>query len=201
MKVSNLSYHARGKQVFSAITFDIVDSPLVLITGKNGTGKSTLLKVLLGVLTPSQGQVSRNGRISYVPDSSEQYFVGMTPQIFFYFLGRQYGLAASQLDERIQQLSQEFSFAETLLDQTIKTLSLGQQKKTMLIAAFLAEPDVIVMDEPFSGLDEDSQSYLAEKIKDQLNLGRQFIIVTHDHEALLADVVSHTINLSRGQGS
>lgn len=85
MEVKNLSYAYGPKQLFSNISFNTVDTPLVIIEGKNGSGKSTLLKVLLGIKKVQSGQVISGDSIGYVPDSSEVYFVGMSPEVLFHF--------------------------------------------------------------------------------------------------------------------
>lgn len=188
MEVKNLSYEYPEKVLFSDISFNTADSPLVIIRGKNGSGKSTLLKVILGLLPARYGTVHLTEKMSYVPDSSEQYFVGMTPRILFHFLGKQYRISQAEFEEKLASLISLFTFSNKLFDHTIQNLSLGEKKKIMLIAAFLADSDLYLMDEPFSGLDTDSVTNLLQKINDDLNHGKQFIIVTHDSEEFLDNI-------------
>ena len=86
MKVENISYKINSRILFNNISFDTSNSGLTLITGKNGSGKSTLLKVLLGIVHPSSGSLISNEKISYVPDSSDNYFIGLSPNLLFEFL-------------------------------------------------------------------------------------------------------------------
>lgn len=90
MKVENISYKINSQILFNNISFDTSNSGLTLITGKNGSGKSTLLKVLLGIVHPSSGSLISNEKISYVPDSSDNYFIGLSPNLLFEFLKKQF---------------------------------------------------------------------------------------------------------------
>ncbi|MCK3942262.1 ATP-binding cassette domain-containing protein [Streptococcus suis] len=185
MEVKNLSYTHNQKKIFSNISFNTADNPLIVIEGKNGTGKSTLLKVLLGIRKIQSGQVISDESIGYVPDSSETYFVGMSPQVLFHFLKRQFAISEAVFEKRLSDLIKRFNFSESLMSKTIQNLSLGEKKKVMLISAFLIEPKLFVMDEPFSGLDENSLEELSILITDSLKQGKVFIIVTHGYDELL----------------
>lgn len=195
MEVKRLSYERSGRSFFTNITFNTVENPLVVIRGKNGSGKSTLLKIILGLLPASSGVVKLSEKVAYVPDSSEQYFSGMTPRILYHFLAKQYGLSQDDMERQVSYLMDAFSFGHHLYDQTIQTLSLGEKKKVMLIAAFLADAQLIVMDEPFSALDEASVFYLVKHIKEDLARGKTFILVSHDSEELLEGLSPQIIML------
>lgn len=188
MQVNQVSYHIGDRTLFSNISFNTDDDPLIVIEGKNGSGKSTLLKVILGLLKPATGQVDNNQRIGYVPDSSANYFVGMSARILFHFLQEQFGLDKVQVAETLQEMQAGLAFSPALLNTKISALSLGEKKKVMLIAAWLLAPQLFVMDEPFSGLDTASLTYLIGKIEAERQAGRQFIIVTHDYRELFPTV-------------
>lgn len=185
MEVRNLSYSVGHRRLFSNISFNTAESPLILIQGKNGTGKSTLLKVILGLLKPEEGQVINHQKVGYVPDSSENYFVGMTPTLLFHFLEKQFSLDSASTQELLSDLQAKFSFKSEFLHHKIQDLSLGERKKVMIMAAWMLSPQLVVMDEPFSGLDASSLSQLRDLIETGLAAGRHFIIVTHDHHELV----------------
>ena len=90
MKVENISYRVNSRILFDHISFDTSNSGLTLITGKNGAGKSTLLKVLLGIVQPYSGSLISDEKVSYVPDSSDNYFIGLSPNLLFEFLQKQF---------------------------------------------------------------------------------------------------------------
>lgn len=189
MKVENISYRINSRILFNNISFDTSNSGLTLITGKNGAGKSTLLKVLLGIVQPYSGSLISEEKVSYVPDSSDNYFIGLSPNLLFGFLQKQFFIETNLFEERLRELREQFYLNEKLMTQTIQSLSLGEKKKVMLIAAFLLDSDLYVMDEPLSGLDQISVENLLQLMEQKINLGKHFIIVSHERQEILPTVV------------
>ncbi len=188
MKVENISYRINSRILFNNISFDTSNSGLTLITGKNGSGKSTLLKVLLGIVQPYSGSLISEEKVSYVPDSSDNYFIGLSPNLLFEFLQKQFFIETNLFEERLRELREQFYLNEKLMTQTIQSLSLGEKKKVMLIAAFLLDSDLYVMDEPLSGLDQISVENLLQLMEQKINLGKHFIIVSHERQEILPTV-------------
>ncbi len=188
MKVENISYRINSRILFNNISFDTSNSGLTLITGKNGSGKSTLLKVLLGIVQPYSGSLISEEKVSYVPDSSDNYFIGLSPNLLFGFLQKQFFIETNLFEERLRELREQFYLNEKLMTQTIQSLSLGEKKKVMLIAAFLLDSDLYVMDEPLSGLDQISVENLLHLMEQKINLGKHFIIVSHERQEILPTV-------------
>ena len=188
MKVENISYRINSRILFNNISFDTSNSGLTLITGKNGAGKSTLLKVLLGIVQPYSGSLISDEKVSYVPDSSDNYFIGLSPNLLFEFLQKQFFIEINLFKERLRELREQFYLNEKLMTQTIQSLSLGEKKKVMLIAAFLLDSDLYVMDEPLSGLDQISVENLLQLMEQKINLGKHFIIVSHERQEILPTV-------------
>lgn len=188
MKVENISYRINSRILFNNISFDTSNSGLTLITGKNGSGKSTLLKVLLGIVQPYSGSLISEEKVSYVPDSSDNYFIGLSPNLLFGFLQKQFFIETNLFEERLRELREQFYLNEKLMTQTIQSLSLGEKKKVMLIAAFLLDSDLYVMDEPLSGLDQISVENLLQLMEQKINLGKHFIVVSHERQEILPTV-------------
>ena len=188
MKVENISYRINSRILFNNISFDTSNSGLTLITGKNGSGKSTLLKVLLGIVQPYSGSLISKEKVSYVPDSSDNYFIGLSPNLLFEFLQKQFFIETNLFEERLRELREQFYLNEKLMTQTIQSLSLGEKKKVMLIAAFLLDSGLYVMDEPLSGLDQISVENLLQLMEQKINLGKHFIIVSHERQEILLTV-------------
>ncbi|KXT73048.1 ABC transporter, ATP-binding protein [Streptococcus sp. DD10] len=194
MKVKNVSYRVNNRLLFENISLDTQESNMTIISGANGSGKSTLLKVVLGILQPSSGVVTSDGCVSYVPDSSERYFIGLSPNLLFEFLQKQFFIETNLFKERLSDLREQFYLNEKLMTQTIQSLSLGEKKKVMLIAAFLLDSDIYVMDEPLSGLDKESVQNLVQLMNQKLQEGKKFIVVSHERQDILP-VASQTISL------
>lgn len=188
MKVENISYRINSRILFNNISFDTSNSGLTLITGKNGSGKSTLLKVLLGIVQPYSGSLISEEKVSYVPDSSDNYFIGLSPNLLFGFLQKQFFIETNLFEEQLRELREQFYLNEKLMTQTIQSLSLGEKKKVMLIAAFLLDSDLYVMDEPLSGLDQISVENLLQLMEQKINLGKHFIVVSHERQEILPTV-------------
>lgn len=188
MKVENISYRVNSRILFDHISFDTSNSGFTLITGKNGAGKSTLLKVLLGIVQPYSGSLISDEKVSYVPDSSDNYFIGLSPNLLFEFLQKQFFIETNLFEERLRELREQFYLNEKLMTQTIQSLSLGEKKKVMLIAAFLLDSDLYIMDEPLSGLDKISVENLLQLMEQKINVGKHFIIVSHERQEILPTV-------------
>lgn len=181
--MNNISYgYTKKKKLISDFNLDMRNYNKVIITGGNGTGKSTLLKILLGIIRPNEGKVERDVSISYVPDSSENYFAGISPELFFLFLRNELCLDEHIFKEKISFFLDNLQLSRKLLHRKIDTLSLGEKKKVMIIGAFLKNPELIVMDEPVSGLDKKSALWLLNYVdflieKEDI----KFIITSHEN--------------------
>lgn len=146
------------RRVLDGLDFELASGQLTVLLGQNGAGKSTLLRVLLGLLRPRAGVVRVLGadplrehravlqRVGYVPDVPDCY-PWMTALDLFRFLAPQYAswnaTACRELCDRLQ----------VPLRTKVKALSRGQGMKLMLVAALAAEPELLLLDEPFAGLD------------------------------------------------
>lgn len=148
---------------------DINKNELHLITGANGSGKSTLIKLILGLIKPDIGNiVKKNIKIGYAPELFE------LPK---YVKTKSYLLAISELKNDCFYMK----YVEDLnvpINKTLSALSKGNLQKVNIISAFMGLPDLIILDEPFSGLDEFSQRKILKIIKSKLEQC-SFVISTH----------------------
>lgn len=188
MKAENITYYISSQKKIDQFTYDMAPNSLTLIVGKNGTGKSTLLKLMAGILTPDSGQITQTEKTSYVPDSSENYFKGVTPLFYFNFLRSEFQIGKNFFNSRLLELMSCFNFSERLMTSEMSSLSLGEKKKVMLIGAFLNGPKLYLMDEPTSGLDQESLSNLLQEIEKERQKGKKFIIISHEHAELFKQV-------------
>lgn len=163
IEVSNLSRFYGRFCAVDDVSFSISDGEVVGFLGRNGAGKSTTLKVLAGLLTPSSGTVVVDGvdmtdaptgfrqRIGFLPESPPLYD-DMTVRAFLAYVGRLRGMAPSELDRRIDDVAQKTDIADRL-DQLISELSHGYRKRVGIAQAILHRPKLVILDEPISGLD------------------------------------------------
>lgn len=174
----NFSYH---------FEFDIH-----VVTGKNGKGKTTLLKMLSGAESFDKGSIVFNGEnlqknsvaykknISYVPDKLMIYPF-LTGQEFLSMIAKiKLGISNIKNDTNINNLIEKLNL-RSHLHKKLGEMSLGNQKKSMIVASLLSDTDIIIMDEPTNGLDELSRNFLIDYfIKNKLK--KIIIISTHDKE-------------------
>ncbi len=177
--------YGRGPWVLRDLTLEV--SELVVLTGANGTGKSTLLKIAAGVSRPTSGRVVRPASVGYVPERFPSD-VKMSASSYLAHMGRVRRAAAGDVLERL-------GFAGSLTA-PMSELSKGNAQKVALAQAFLAA-DLLVLDEPWSGLDPAASAELVTMLQ-----GRTALV--SDHEGHLADATrvdlagGHvTIELSR----
>ncbi len=175
--------------------------------GPNGSGKSTTVKMLTGLLDPSQGQVRFHGedihkdlvgfrkRLGYVPEE---------PNLYPYLSGREYlemvgtlrGMPASQLSQKIDALLELFSLHSSR-HSSIASYSKGMRQRILLIAALMDNPELLIFDEPLSGLDVTSALVLKNLIRTLGQQGRAIFYCSHVLE-VVEQVCSHLLILRKG---
>ncbi len=156
------------------------------LLGPNGAGKTTTIRLLLRILEPDAGElrvfgqsVRRNllDRVGYLPEERGLYRT-MKIRSMLSFLAELKGVSPSESRPRIDAWLERFGL-ENRVDDRVQDFSKGMQQKLQFIAAVLHEPDVVVLDEPFSGLDPINQRVLKEVIADIRQTGRTILLSTH----------------------
>ncbi len=183
-----------NQPLFQPLNTQLSAGELLAITGASGSGKSTIMADISGVLAPvftSQGQIHLNGR-NLRPLPVEQRKVGILFQddLLFPHLNVYenlvFGLpgkwSKTEKKERIHQALQQATLAD-YQDRDIATLSGGQRARIALLRTLLSEPDLILLDEPFSKLDKALREQFRPWVYDQIRqLNIPAILVTHDHD-------------------
>ena len=161
--VEELTFSYGSRQVLHGISFALGRGEVVGLLGPNGAGKSTTIKVLTGILPPGGGSVRVAGfsmpteaveakkRIGYVPESAA-LFESLTGQEFLELMGRLQGVPEPTLQTRIDLFLKHFDLAEERR-RRLDGYSKGMRQKVLLSAALLHNPEVVMLDEPLSGLD------------------------------------------------
>ena len=181
MRLANLSfrYARRAPWVLHEVDLDLPPGTAAEVTGRNGAGKSTLLRLLAGTTPPTRGSVSaRPGVVGYAPE----IFPVNQPFTVAAYLGHMAGvrgLASTAMDPWVERLGMT-----TLLDVPLADLSKGSAHKVGLAQALLASPGLLILDEPFSGLDEQTRAELP-RIVDEV-VAAEGIVVVSDHQRGLA---------------
>ncbi|MET8957691.1 ABC transporter ATP-binding protein, partial [Streptomyces sp. NPDC004533] len=145
-------YTRRRPWVLDSVTLDLRPGTVTAVIGGNGSGKSTLLKVAAGLVRPTSGTVhGRPSRIGYVPERLPAD-MRLSARSYLLHMGRIQGIGTATATRRSRELLDQLS-VEGDLDAPISTLSKGNAQKVALAQAMLADPQLLVLDEPWSGLD------------------------------------------------
>ena len=193
----NFSY-AADSELLKDINMQVNDGEYVAIVGENGSGKRTLLKLILGLLEPVSGNVTNNfRRIGYVP----QRFESLNSQfpMTVYEVLEYYRRVIGVKDKHVVRACLEQMKVEHLRDRLIGTLSGGQCQKVLIARALMGEPDELVFDEPSTGIDVKSQQELYSFLQELHQKGMTIITVEHNLKFAVhgADKLYHVFN---GQG-
>lgn len=169
-------------QVLRDVSFGIRRGEIAGIVGENGAGKSTLLKILVGLLSPTAGNViARIGHMGYCPQEL-LIFETLTVRENFRYFAAAYGLtesgAVSSWQESRDDLLSRFRFKE-YEDMLVSRLSGGTKQKLNLSLSLLHRPDVLILDEPYSGFDWEAYVHFWDYADELKSQGRSVLIVSH----------------------
>ena len=197
------------KEAVKGISFDISKGEMVGYIGANGAGKSTTIKMLCGILTPTNGTVLVNDIVPYEDRMNNALQIGAVfgqrTQLFWdipvresYDLLRHiYNIPKEQYEETLEMFTKVLNLSP-LLSIPVRQLSLGQKMRCELAAAFLHRPDVVYLDEPTIGLDIAVKVRIREFIKEMnRKWGTTVILTTHDMQDI-EEICSRVIIINEG---
>ena len=205
----NRSYGERA--VLRDVAFAVRGGRITGFVGSNGAGKTTTMRVILGVLAPDSGSVTLDGspltasqrsRFGYMPEERGLYpKMKLAEQLIY--LGRLHGMSTAQATDSTTTLLERLSLTERA-DTTVESLSLGNQQRAQIAAALVHDPEVLVLDEPFSGLDPLAVESVLAVLKDRAATGVPVLFSSHQLdivERLCDDLVVIADGEIRASGS
>ncbi len=181
--VSQLHKTFGNLKVLNDINIGFEQGQIVAVIGPNGSGKTTFIKCLLGMVMPDEGQITFNGK-TIKNDWNYRSLIGYMPQIGRY----PDHMTIGQIIEMMKEIRQSDTIEEELMylfklnqlfDKKMRTLSGGTTQKVSATLAFLFNPDVLILDEPTAGLDPLSAEILKEKIIKEKQNGKLILITSH----------------------
>ncbi|MBT2286868.1 ABC transporter ATP-binding protein [Paenibacillus polymyxa] len=198
LELKELYKTGKNKEILQNITFSLHQGEAIAIKGSNGAGKSTLLNVIAGLSTFNRGQrLLKNNSliINYVHDQFPRTI--LTPKELLRFMGSTSGLTVSQIDSKLINLTKALRIQEDL-DTPMSHFSKGMVQKINIIQALIEHTDILLLDEPLTGLDLDSQSEFIQLIKQVKNNGTAIIITSHE-EYILNEISDKVLVLESGK--
>ena len=190
IEIKNVSKTYNGeKKAIKNISFDIKDGEIFAFIGHNGAGKTTMIKSLVGILDFEEGDILINNKsikkdpinckleMAYVPDNPDLY-ENMTAIDFINFICDMYKIDIEVRKENIKKYASMFEI-EDKLNNDISSFSHGMKQKVALIAALAHNPNVLIMDEPFVGLDPKAVFDIKNIMKQMTKEGKTIFFSTH----------------------
>ncbi len=193
-----------GKLVVDKISFQLHQPSVYGLLGTNGAGKTTTIRMLLGIITKDSGEITWNGEpvdrknvnFGYLPEERGVYpKVKIFDQLMYF--AELKGMSRSQAASAIQSWANQLKITE-YLDLPAERLSKGNQQKVQFLAAIIHNPDLVVLDEPFSGLDPVNTNLLKNIIINLVDQGK-FVIMSAHQMATIEEFCSDILILNRGK--
>jgi ABC-2 type transport system ATP-binding protein len=208
LDIQRLTKHYGALVAVQDLSFDVRSGEVVGLLGPNGSGKSTTVKMLAGLLRPTSGTVSLDGAdalahpqvykaaLGYVPEEPHLYSYLTGPE-YLRLVGRLRGLAEGALEAKIDRFLQLLDIYDDRY-QTLSSYSKGMRQKVLIAAAVLHNPRIVLLDEPFSGLDVSAARVLKAFVSELANNGKIIVFSSHVLE-VVEQVCSRVVILKDGR--
>lgn len=182
-------YGGSGRKAVDDLTWEIEDGKITGFIGPNGAGKTTTLKMITGILSPTSGTITVNGKdivrepleakrqFGFVADSPDA-FLRIRGSEYLNFMADLYGVSTEERQRFIEKTAARFEMEEAL-SARIQSYSHGMRQKIMVMGALIHSPSVWILDEPLTGLDPKSAFELKEMMREHAEAGNSVLFSTH----------------------
>lgn len=185
LEVKNLKKSFDGNEVLHGISFSLTSGKALGLLGRNGAGKTTTIRILMDVFKANSGEVLLDGKpfnpqeyqIGYMPEERGMYPKKKVMEQLLYF-GELRGLPRKEVKKNAIQLMEKLEILD-YQNRKLETLSKGNQQKVQLVQTLVCDPNIIILDEPFSGLDPVNSQLLKELIQEEIEKGKMVIFSSH----------------------
>lgn len=206
--INKLQKNFGEKRAVDIESYVINQGDMLGLVGNNGAGKTTLFRLILDLLKVDQGSVAING-IDVRKSEDWKIFTGafiddgflidyLTPEEYFYFIGKMYGLSKEEVDERLVPFERLMSGEVMGQKKYIRNFSAGNKQKIGIISAMLHHPQLLILDEPFNFLDPTSQSVIKNLLKKYNEEHNATVIISSHNLNHTVDICSRIALLEHG---
>ena len=185
LEVKNIRKSFAGKEVLHGIDFQVESGTALGLLGRNGAGKTTTMRIIMDVFKGDSGEILLDGkpfepakqRIGYMPEERGLYPKRIVLEQMTY-LARLRGMSKAEAENSSKKWLRRLEIEE-YAGRKLETLSKGNQQKVQVAATLVSEPDIIILDEPFSGLDPVNSQILKDVVRELIEEGRLVIFSSH----------------------
>ena len=189
LKIENVTKYYDDFKAVDNLSFEVKEGEIFGLLGVNGAGKTTTFRMIIGLLEPTNGKITLNGKpIDYsVTDKigflteERSLLTKLTVKEQCHYYGTLKGMTKEQIDKKLDELLKKFGIEE-YKNKKIKELSKGNQQKIQFLTAIINEPKLLILDEPFSGLDPFNTTLFENEIKQMAKNGSIIIFSSHRME-------------------
>ena len=194
LEIRHLTKRFNGIPAVDNVSFSVRSGETLGYVGPNGAGKSTTVKIIIGLLNPSEGQVLYDGCsvlddlpgfqriLGYVPEEPNLYSF-LSGREYLQLCGRLRGIPRLRLDQKILELLHLFSLWEDR-ECPLSSYSKGMRQKILLSAALMHNPNILILDEPLSGLDVNTMLAVRDLVQLLATLGKTVLFSSHDLDVM-----------------
>jgi len=191
LEISNISKSFYKKTALDNVSLTVEAGEIYGLLGPNGAGKTTLIRIINKIITPDKGYVKFKGdvlsqehlkRFGYLPEERGLY-KSMTVEAHALFLGQLRGLSKQDVKSKLNYWLEKFKI-EDWKDKRIEELSKGMAQKVQFICTVLHEPDLLILDEPFSGFDPLNIQLIRDELIDMKSKGKTIILSSHNMKSV-----------------
>jgi ABC-2 type transport system ATP-binding protein len=207
IQAEGITKHYRSVTAVKSVSLSAQSGQILALLGPNGAGKSSLIRILTGLTSPDQGRLTvSDGKreYSHVPEQQLGYlpedrglYREKTLRKNLHYIGALRGMPKAKRIERVEYWLKYFDLADRA-DEPLSRLSKGNQQKVQLMATLLHDPGVVILDEPFSGLDPVNQEQVLTLLEELKNQGRLILLSAHQM-ALVERVADQMLLLDLGE--
>ena len=192
IKANNLSKSFNGNRIFSGININLEKSKVLGVVGNNGSGKTTLLKIVAGIINSDTGEINlnENVKLDFLGHENMLYQnFSISENIDFFS-----NISGFRISSESQNEIEKALGLKNISGKKISELSYGQRKKASMLRSLMSDPELLILDEPFSNLDSDSTDSFISILKTLKESGKS-IIISSNRKDIVGSVSDNLLNM------